>query len=115
MSKCPCPDRPSRITRSSPACLAASASSSTARMACAGSGPGTIASMRANRTATAHEREAEPREVRAAADAPHDNVRLIARHLELGDRLLADDGLVQADVVQHGAERVVRPWILRRH
>ena len=53
------------------------------------------------------ERERDPGEVRAAADAAHDDVGVLAGELELGDRLLADHGLVQADVVEHRAERVV--------
>ena len=43
----------------------------------------------------------------AAGAADHD-VRVLAGHLHLLHRLLPHDGLVQADVVQHGAERVVR-------
>ncbi len=62
-----------------------------------------------------HEREREPREVRAAADAADDHVRRLARHLELRHRLLADHRLVQADVVEHRAERVVRVRRSRRH
>ena len=44
MSKWPWPQRLTRITRSSPACFAASASSNTTRSACAGSGAGMIPS-----------------------------------------------------------------------
>ena len=54
MSKCPWPERLKSTTRSSPACLAASASSKTARIAWAGSGPGMIPSQRAKRTAASN-------------------------------------------------------------
>ena len=43
----------------------------------------------------AEEREGDAGEVRAAAGAADDDVGIVARHLELLDRLLADDGLVQ--------------------
>ena len=201
MSKWPWPESPSRITRSSPACFAASASSITPRIACAGSGAGDdplgareperrrerlvllvgarlheavlheaghhrrvavvaqparvhrrrhevvpervhrhqrrepdrvaeVVAVGAARERGAggrlrgeearprlaaqhapHEREREPGEVRAAAHAAHHHVRLVARHLDLGQRLLADHGLVQADVVQDRAERVVRAGV----
>ncbi len=55
----------------------------------------------------ADERVGEPGEVRAAADAADDDVRRLPRLLELADRLLPDHGLVQADVVEDRAERVV--------
>ena len=54
------------------------------------------------------EGEREPAEVRAAADAADEDVRAIARHLELALRLQPDDRLVRQDVVQHRAERVLR-------
>ena len=60
-----------------------------------------------------HEREGEPGEVRAAAHAAHDHVGLLARHLHLRDRLLADHRLVEADVVEHRAERVVGVLVAR--
>ena len=44
----------------------------------------------------ADERERQPGEVRAAADAADDHVGLLAGHLHLLDRLLPDHGLVQA-------------------
>ena len=53
------------------------------------------------------ERERQAREVRPAADAPDDHVWLLAGHRHLRDRLLADDRLVQAHVVEHRAKRVV--------
>ena len=66
--------------------------------------------------AGAQEREHEAGEVRAAADAADDHVgHPDAGELELGDRLLADHGLVQEDVVEHGAQRVVARGILCRH
>jgi hypothetical protein len=56
----------------------------------------------------AHEREHEAAEVRPAAHAADDHVRQAdARELELRDRLLPDHRLVQQDVVQDGAERVI--------
>ena len=55
----------------------------------------------------------EPGEVGPAADAADDDVGRLARHLHLGDRLLADHGLVQQHVVEHAAERVVGVGILR--
>jgi hypothetical protein len=51
MSKCPCQDRLNRITRFCPAERAASASSITPLIACAGSGPGTIPWVDANSVA----------------------------------------------------------------
>ena len=54
----------------------------------------------------AQEREGKPGEVRAAADAADHDVREGARLLHLRQSLLPDHGLVQEDVVQHGAERV---------
>ena len=56
----------------------------------------------------ADERKRDPREVRAAAGAADDDVRIVARHLELGDRFLPDHRLVEQHVVEHRAERVVR-------
>ena len=53
------------------------------------------------------ERERQAREVRPAADAADDHVGLLAGHRHLRDRLLADDRLVQAHVVEHRAKRVV--------
>ena len=50
----------------------------------------------------------EAGEVRAAADAPDHDIGERARELHLGQRLLADDGLVQEDVVEHASERVGR-------
>jgi hypothetical protein len=58
-------------------------------------------------------RERQAAEVRAAADAADDDVGLLAGQLHLGDRLLADDRLVQQDVVEHRPERVVGVRILR--
>ena len=53
------------------------------------------------------EREREPGEVRPAAGAADDDVRRLAGHRHLLDRLLADDGLVEEHVVEDGAERVL--------
>jgi hypothetical protein len=52
-------------------------------------------------------RERESGEVRPAADAGDDHIGLGLCHLHLQDGLLADDRLVQADVVEHAAEAVV--------
>jgi hypothetical protein len=52
------------------------------------------------------EREGEPGEVRAAADAADDDVRKGARELHLRQRLLADDGLMEKDVVEDAPQRV---------
>ena len=55
----------------------------------------------------AEEREHQPREVRAAAGAPDEHVRLLAGHLHLEDRLLADHRLVEQDVVEDRPEGVL--------
>jgi hypothetical protein len=62
----------------------------------------------------AQERERQPAEVRAAADARDHGVGLLAGHLHLGERLLPDHRLVQQDVVEDGPERVVRVRSLGR-
>ena len=54
------------------------------------------------------EGKCEAGEVRAAADAPDHDIGERARELHLGQRLLADDRLVQEDVVEHAPERVGR-------
>ena len=51
-------------------------------------------------------------EVRAAAHAADDHVGRVAGELHLGDALLADHGLVQEHVVEHGAQRVVGVLVL---
>ena len=61
------------------------------------------------------EREGKPREVRAAAGAADHDVGVVARHLELLDRFLAVDGLVQQHMVEHGAERIFHRRILGGH
>ncbi len=63
----------------------------------------------------AEEREGEAGEVRAAAGAADDDVGIVARHLELLDRFLADDGLVQQHVVEHRAERIFHRRVLGGH
>ena len=45
---------------------------------------------------------------------PIEDVGLLAGHLHLEERLLADHGLVQEDVVEHRAERVLRVVARRR-
>ena len=57
--------------------------------------------------AVTHEGEAKAGVVGAAAHAADDDVRVVARHLHLLHRLLADDGLVEEDVVEDGAQGVV--------
>ena len=51
----------------------------------------------------ADERERNAGEVTAAARTTHDDVGIIIRHLELHHRLLANDGLVQQDMVEDAA------------
>ena len=63
----------------------------------------------------ADEREREAGEVRPPAHAPDHDIRLLARHRHLGERLLPDHGLVHAHVVEHRAERVVGVGIAGRH
>ena len=46
-------------------------------------------------------------EIGAAADAADDDIRVEAGHLHLLHGFLADDGLVQQDMVEHAAQRVV--------
>ena len=53
-------------------------------------------------------RERDPGEVRPAADAADDHVGVLAGELHLPQRLLPDHGLVQHDVVEHAAQRVLR-------
>src|SRR6266446_3685396 len=60
----------------------------------------------------ADERKGDAGEVAAAAGAADDDVGIIAGHFELGDRLLADDRLVQQYMVQHAAERVFGVGVL---
>jgi len=52
------------------------------------------------------EREHEPAEMAAAAVARDEDVRVVAGQFELFLRLVADDRLVEQDVVEHAAERV---------
>ena len=54
----------------------------------------------------AEEREGDAGEVRAAAGAADDDVRVGVGRLHLLDRLLADHRLVQQDVIEHAAQRV---------
>ncbi len=55
----------------------------------------------------AQERERQPREVRPAAGAADDDVGLLAGHRHLLERFLADHRLMQQDVVEDGAQRVL--------
>ena len=54
----------------------------------------------------AHEGEGDATEVAAAAEASDDHVGILAGHLHLLLGLQADDGLVQAHVVEHGAKHI---------
>ena len=63
----------------------------------------------------AEEREGKTGEIRTAAGAADDHVRIIARHRQLLDRLLTDDRLVQQHVIEHRAERVFHRRILGGH
>ena len=56
----------------------------------------------------AHEREGQAGEIAAAADAADDHVGKSSTSSNLLLGLQADDRLVQHDVVQHAAERVLR-------
>ena len=47
-----------------------------------------------------------PAKLEPAARAADHDVRVVARHLQLLDRFLPDDGLVQHDVVQHRTEGI---------
>ena len=50
--------------------------------------------------------EGDASKIGAAARAADHDVRIVARHLQLLDRFLPDDGLVQHDVVQHRTEGI---------
>jgi hypothetical protein len=63
--------------------------------------------------ASADKREGDAGEIAAAAGAADDDVGIIAGHLELGHRLLANDGLVQQHVIKDAAEGVFRVGVLR--
>ena len=81
-----------------------------------GHASGSTATMRVclpSRSFCADERERQPSEVRPAADAADDHVRVLARDFHLLERLLADDRLVQQHVVEHRPERVVRVVVRR--
>ena len=56
----------------------------------------------------AEEREGQAGEVRSAAGAADDDVRRLAGHAHLLDGFLADDRLVEQDVVEHRAQGVLR-------
>ncbi len=63
----------------------------------------------------AQEREGQAAEVRSAARAADDHVGGIAGQGKLPDRFLADDSLVQQDMVEHAAERVAGRRIAAGH
>ncbi len=54
-----------------------------------------------------HERVGDSAEIRASAEAGHNDVRIFPGQLHLLLGLQSDDGLVQTDVVQYGSERVL--------
>ncbi len=60
-------------------------------------------------------RERETREVRTAADTGDDDVGLFIGQRHLLDGLQTDDRLVQAHVIEHGAQRVVHIRVLHGH
>jgi len=55
-----------------------------------------------------NEREGDAGKIAPATAAAKNDVRFLAGQLHLLDAFLADDRLVQADVIQHAAERVFR-------
>ena len=59
-----------------------------------------------------HKGQEHAAEVGAAADAADDDIRVESGHLHLLHGFQSDDGLVQQDMVQHAAQRVVgvRAW-----
>src|SRR5215831_1517122 len=63
----------------------------------------------------AEERKCETSKIRATTRTSNDDIGIVARLLELLDRLLSDDGLVEQNVVEHRAERIFHRRILRRH
>src|SRR5215207_7064456 len=62
----------------------------------------------------ADEREGDAAEVRAAPDAAHDHIRVLAGQLHLLERFLPDDGLVQQHVIQDAPQRVLGVVVLDR-
>ena len=52
--------------------------------------------------------KAQTREVRSSADAPDHDIWPGVSHIELFQRFLADDRLMQQDVVENGTERIFR-------
>jgi hypothetical protein len=52
--------------------------------------------------------EDQPGEIAAAATTTEDHVRFFAGHFHLLDGFLTDDGLVEADVIEHAAQRILR-------
>jgi hypothetical protein len=63
----------------------------------------------------AHEREREPAEVGPAAGASDHDVGRLAERRQLLQALLADDGLVEQDVVEHAAQAVLGVGVGGRH
>src|SRR5207302_7561886 len=61
----------------------------------------------------ADKREGDAGEIAAAAGAADDDVGIVAGHLELRHRLLADDGLVQQYMVEDAAEGIFGVGVLR--
>ena len=59
------------------------------------------------------ERERQPGEVRSPTRRTDDDVRVVAGHLKLEQRLLPDDGLVQQHVVEHAAQAVLHVVVRR--
>ena len=60
-------------------------------------------------TSSTVERKGNAAEVRPSTDAGHHDVGRLPGHLHLALGLKADDRLMQENVVEHAAERVLRP------
>ncbi len=74
---------------------------------------GDDADVRAAAQLGADEREGDAGEVRSAARGADDHVGVVVGQFQLLDGLHADHGLVQQDVVEHRAERVVGVGVVR--
>ena len=61
------------------------------------------------------EREDQPRQIRPAAGTGNQNVRRLAGDRQLLLRLQADDCLMQTDMVEHTAERIIHVGIAGRY
>ena len=73
----------------------------------------TMSTLRSAAQLRAEEREGDAGEIGPAAGAADDDVRVVVGHFHLLHRFLPDHGLVQENVVQHAAERVLGVVALR--